>query len=115
MTLQDAIDNSTDGQAFGYTNDGRIAAEVWGPGPWLSKRKRKKRSKGVSVTVWTPPRLPLRDDGVYRFSGSTPRRQALNKVAQKTRRLLDSLDWRPAETRSAIDALAGLINNKSRR
>lgn len=112
MTLQDAIDNSRDGRALAWTDDGRIAAEVWGPGPWLSRRKRKKQSKGVRITIWTPPRLPPRDDGGYGFSGSTPTRHTMKKIAQKTRRYVDSLNWQPAEVRSAIDRLANLITKR---
>lgn len=112
MTLQDAIGDSRDGRAIAYTAGGRIAAEVWGPGPWLSKRKRKKMSKGVRITIWTPPRLPPRDDGGWGIAGSTPTRHTMKKISQKMRRFVDSLNWQPAEVRSAIDRLANLITKR---
>ena len=106
MNMQDAIDNDHIGMALGYTSDGRVAAEVIGPGHWLSKRKRKKRSKGVRVRIWTPPRPDIVPG--HLAVRCQVRQQRLSEVSKETRRLLDSLDWRPYKVRSAIDRLAHL-------
>lgn len=105
MNLADAMENSRDANAIAYSEDGRIHAEVRGVPHCLSKRKRKKRGKSVTVTIWTPPKP---DTPLGYLARCRLQHHKLHEVSKKTRRWLDSLDWRPRKVRSVVDRLAAL-------
>lgn len=103
MNIWDATAADKLGMAQGFTDDGLVRAEVTGPLPCRSKRKKRKSAKNMTFVVFSPPTRP---DRLY--VNTRVARVKMGSMSQDVKTEMFSLNWQPRDRRDAITRLADL-------